>query len=904
MSDSSAIPPIPHETLDYYDEPDSLAYLKGADDTENIVGMHPVFGDDMVAMRLYFRDPATDNVHHEDEQFYPFFYAKENAARMLWLSPIDVRVRNLKGSNPFDYIVVATEWNDYKQALNWIYTKFDYPEPPLDEDGNYDYDHRMIEEVYLPGSITTQFLMQSGKTMFKGMAFSDVLRMQVDIETYTERDFPNAERPEDTITIIAMSDSSGWEKLLYLDHPGKTLSHPKGVACADEAELLRALVIYIKNRDPDVISGHNIFGFDWDYIRQRAEMHGVPLTIGRNGEEPFFYDSSRTFAERDIDYPMCNIPGRSVIDTWFLTIAYDVFARDMPGHGLKDAAKYFGVEGGDGNADDRTYVEGSDIPRLWREDPQQLIDYALDDVRETRAIEEHLSGSTFYTAQMLPFTYQDVERYGTATTIEALFIREYLRKRHSVPEPDEGRQSEGGYTDIFVQGVIDRLVYADVSSLYPAIMLNYRCEPGPEKDPLGMFPLALEKLTDLRLDAKKKMNDLSDEIKRIEENKADVAPGMPNPGRSRLKKLRKKRDELDARQSSYKILINSFYGSLGFNLFSWNNISEADRVALTGQELLKGMIREIERDGGTIIECDTDGVLFSPLDPETGQDQMGIPRTDEDEARYVRSLTERMPEGIIIDHDGSFERMISYKKKNYALKKYGSDSIKIKGSSMISRAYEQFGRDFIKEMIRLMMDRDVQAIHDLYVATYRMIERSEWSVEDFQRNQTLKDSFAEYENKVQKGHGNGGHSRFARYEVARRHEKRTGLEYAVGDRVSFYVATPSHGRTLTSLTISEAARHADLWDPEAPDEYTEYYIKNRLHKFTDKFRVFFGDYDFKRVFSLGDGLFGFDPAGIELVTQRVRPPLVPAREVASSAETTPPKPEPMTQLAQETAELL
>jgi DNA polymerase elongation subunit (family B) len=95
----------------------------------------------------------------------------------------------------------------------------------------------------------------------------------------------------------------------------------------------------------------------------------------------------------------------------------------------------------------------------------------------------------------------------------------------------------GGYTDIFMTGVFGPVVYADVESLYPSIMLNYDIQPSD--DELGIFPRLLDRLTDLRLETKQQMRDADDE---------------------------ERRSELDARQSSYKVLINSFYGNLGFSL--------------------------------------------------------------------------------------------------------------------------------------------------------------------------------------------------------------------------------------------------------------------------------------------------------------------------------------------------
>ena len=39
--------------------------------------------------------------------------------------------------------------------------------------------------------------------------------------------------------------------------------------------MLEELVAIIRQRDPDVIEGHNLFRFGLDYLQARARRHGV-----------------------------------------------------------------------------------------------------------------------------------------------------------------------------------------------------------------------------------------------------------------------------------------------------------------------------------------------------------------------------------------------------------------------------------------------------------------------------------------------------------------------------------------------------------------------------------------------------------------------------------------------------
>ena len=60
----------------------------------------------------------------------------------------------------------------------------------------------------------------------------------------------------------------------------------------------------------------------------------------------------------------------------------------------------------------RTFIEGKDIARTWRADPQRLIDYALDDVRDVKALSELVVPTEFYQTQILPYNFQDAALSG------------------------------------------------------------------------------------------------------------------------------------------------------------------------------------------------------------------------------------------------------------------------------------------------------------------------------------------------------------------------------------------------------------------------------------------------------------------------------------------------------------
>ncbi len=75
-----------------------------------------------------------------------------------------------------------------------------------------------------------------------------------------------------------------------------------------------------------------------------------------------------------------------------------------------------------------------------------------------------------------------------------------------------------------------------------------------------------------------------------------------------------------ALQNTFKILINSFYGYLGFAQGNFADFEAAARVTQIGRDLLKKMIEWLKAQGAQVIEVDTDGIYFVP--PDTARDSI------------------------------------------------------------------------------------------------------------------------------------------------------------------------------------------------------------------------------------------------------------------------------------------
>jgi DNA polymerase elongation subunit (family B) len=703
--------------------------LFGADETAGIVSVEFVAPD---RVQVYRREGGQTVV--QEAVHKPFVWATE---------PVPGEMRELAGAGVFKFAVSFDNVTAFAKA------KTTYK-----------------RELFALNDLSHQYLLQSGRTLFKGMSFGDLRRMQVDIETFTRADGTMSDASRDPLLAITMSDSTGWEEVLVVDDPTDE---------NQEQAVLEKFVALVRERDPDVVEGHNIFRFDLPYLEARARKLKVKLDLGRDGSALRSHPSRLQIAERLIQYRKFEIHGRHIVDTLFLVQFYDVGARELESFGLKAAARHFGVA-----EDDRVELGAREITESHQHERATFEKYALQDVRETRALSSALSPAWFTQTTIFPYNYQDVVIRGNATKINSLFLREYLRQGQAVPGLSEVQRFEGGYTDIFFTGVARDVWHCDIASLYPSVMLAFGI--FPESDTLGVFGDMLGRLRKFRLEAKAAMRS---------------AKGA-------------EKAHLDALQGTFKILINSFYGYLGFAQGNFADFEAAAAVTAKGRELLRGMVDWLRQRGAEVIEIDTDGIYFTPPKDATWD---GL----------YRELAATLPTGIEVEFDARYAAMFSYKAKNYAL--LAEDGkLAIKGAALKSRGLEKFQRVFIERAVRALLEGKPEVIPSMHAEFAKALRERTWEPEMFVKTESLQDSLEAYQRKIAASSRN----RSAAFELA----LKSGRKMQAGDRVTYYITG-----TKKTVKAYESAKLVKEWDPKNRDENTAYYSA-KLDELAGKFEAF------------------------------------------------------------------
>ncbi len=608
-----------------------------------------------------------DRVVREQDHYYPWILATSLTDLTHLgssLQPIDnplaakvsIRYRELAGpESSYRYLLFARDFLLLENAiLEGAGHRLGKPVANLAD----------LDDAYYRVGAVEQYLMSSGKVYFRDLQFEDLHRLQFDLET-TALD-PHRGR----IFLVSLLDNHGFSQVLEAPNP------------EDEPALIAALCSIIRERDPDVIENHNLFGFDLPFLEHRALIQHIPLEIGREGGPLVLTSLPETLAvgpdaRRRTRY---SVAGRELIDTLDAVRRHDFVVRDMPSYGLKDVARYFGIA-----SQERVYIQGMDIFATYRENPEQVRRYALDDVTEVDGLSRRLLGAPFALASMAPRRYERLASAGPAMGIlEPILVRSYLRKGAAPPyqaaqHSAEDGLHEGGAVHLFATGVAEHVVKADVASLYPSLMRTFQI--GPSCDHLGVLLHILGRLTDLRLSHK--------------EAARHALPASVEANHHA------------ATQAAMKILINAAYGYMGAgNMALFADGRAAGEVTRRGREILSHVLDALRQQGMALIEADTDGVYFA------------VPNDWDQQQEYalVNEIGSLLPAGIRLEYEGRYRAMLSHEVKNYALLLY-DDALVVHGVALRSSRAEPFGDRFLRQALKYTMVGDIAALRALYLQT-------------------------------------------------------------------------------------------------------------------------------------------------------------------------------------------
>jgi len=389
-------------------------------------------------------------------------------------------------------------------------------------------------DLWLPRNIEECALLDLGMTYYKDMKVEDVSILSFDIET-------SGLKMDHTSEVYLISNTfrrggTTTKKLFSIDD------------YSNQQEMIIDWTDWVRKTDPSIITGHNILSYDLPYLANISQ-----LKLGRDGSEIEFSENVSKFrkdSSQRYDYNNARIAGREIIDTFFLSIKYDI-AREFPSYGLKPIIRHLGLE-----KKDRTFIDAGKI-RHYRKDPimwAKVKAYAEDDSEDALKLFDLMVPAYFYLAQTVPMTLQQIINTATGSQINSFLVRSYLQDGYSIAQADRITQHLEGGISFGVPGLYKNMLKIDLKSAYPSQVLRFKLY-DKHKDPNAHFYEMVKYFTLERFELKKQYKET---------------------------KLQYFKD----RESTAKVFINSAYGICSTNYLNYNSPPLAAKITFETREMI------------------------------------------------------------------------------------------------------------------------------------------------------------------------------------------------------------------------------------------------------------------------------------------------------------------------------
>ena len=575
--------------------------------------------------------------------------------------------------NPRDETVTLFTWDDNGQrvAMDMSYNPYLYIETTMKGEGTSIFETPVRKKIFKDTRHRNNFIKECGTnrvfenlrpeqqflidTFWKRndeMDFSKhPLRIQyVDIEVYCPDFFPTPEEASQPINVITIYDSL--DKCFYTwgtKRLEKKIDNCEYVYCETEQQLLDCYLNYVSRSGPDVISGWNSEGFDMPYIINR---------------------SARILGEESVKRlsPVENVYSRMVTGAfgreqqrWYLSgvacVDYlDIYKKFSIG--LRESYKLDAIaelELGERKVD----YGNTNLSALADDDWQLFVEYNVQDVNLLVAMEDKLRYLELL--RMLAYTgLTTIESaMGTLSVITGATVIKARSKNQVVPTFVKDSINSGKYEGAYVgepqRGFQHDIISFDANSLYPNTMISLNLSPetkvgkithkdethvyvkhvtGKEfklthqgfmdfvrKDDIavskakvlfsqkkkGIMPEIVDGIYQQRVEVKKHLKKLKIQLSKMSKN---------DPQRA---SVQREADQLDIKQFTLKILINTVYGYFGNKHAPIGDPDIARSITLTGQAVIKksnDILRQYVSEHGVdgmdpVIYNDTDSSYIS-----------------------------------------------------------------------------------------------------------------------------------------------------------------------------------------------------------------------------------------------------------------------------------------------------
>lgn len=423
-----------------------------------------------------------------------------------------------------------------------------YREFTSDEWESYRKQYFYKADHYTVWNNVENYMIRNGITYFKSLKPDQISLVSFDIESDSLNQTENSEVY--IITNTFRKKDAVIRKAFFLEDYNS------------QKEMLDSWCTWIKEMNPSVMLGHNIYGYDFGYLNHVAKLNDTRLLLGRDKSEITFNErvsQKRKDGSQSYDYHEAFIFGRDIIDTMFLSLTYDV-SRQFPSYGLKPIIKHLGLE-----KEGRSFVDASKIKQYYydrKNDPEmwnKVKQYAIEDSDDALKLFDMMIPSFFYFTQSIRKTFTQIINSATGSQINNLLVGSYLQDNYSIPKFTEIKETVKGGISFAVPGIYRNVQKWDLRSAYPSQILRFKLF-DEQKDPKAHYYKMVEYFTNQRFEYKRKFKETGD-------------------------KYYKDRD------SSSKIFINSSYGLTITSGLNFNSPAIGAKITQETREVIDLALR-------------------------------------------------------------------------------------------------------------------------------------------------------------------------------------------------------------------------------------------------------------------------------------------------------------------------
>jgi len=609
--------------------------------------------------------------------------------------------------------------------------------------GNKKYEYQFINKAF-PGDIKYDTSL--------------IKILTIDIETSTTFGFPDVESHVEEVLLITVQDFVSKKITSFGCKPFTTAQDNVTYnQCDDERHLLRQFINFIKDYQPDIITGWNCRLFDMTYLSKRIKKILGDSALREccpSGD----YDEGEITFSRGRTAPVIDWRGISVLD--YMDVYKKFSYKTLESYALDFVAKEeLGQQKLKHNYDS--------FKEFYTNDWQLYTEYNIKDVELVTRLEEKMNLIKLIVTMAYEAKCNYLDLFSPVRVWDCVIYSHLLKDNiHAMidPSPPADREIIGAFVKDPKPAKHKWVVSFDATSLYPTIMMSYNMS----KDTIGDWkPLQDNEDSIVQL-----INQTVDKnvIKKIhDDNLCMVANGqtfrtdkkgtlpqlieMYFDKRTKVKKemidAQKEGDterisSLNSQQMAAKILMNSLYGASGNIHFRWHDKKIAEGITMTGQYVIRYVAKKLNEFLNKVCKTkDVEYSFYSDTDSTyitlgTFVDQNFSGKNNKEISVLLDKFCETSLSKVIdkalediFSYTNVYQKKLSFKreviadsgiwlaKKRYALNVYDSEGIvyekpklKVQGMEIVRSSTPASVRSTLKESVSIVLTKNEDILRD------------------------------------------------------------------------------------------------------------------------------------------------------------------------------------------------